>query len=182
VPAGKIGFEIMRIFLLVAGLGAGMASGTWAATLSGIVQDVTGHPIGHALVIVRSAHSGYEVGKSLTSGSGAYSFSSLPTGDFNINILASGFKTTTVRDVHLIDQEKSMRPVILEVSGECGSIPASQYVRELEGADSTGRISGTIADHRSNKPIAKADIKLICENNLTQRRNVLGPHSTIRLL
>jgi hypothetical protein len=33
-----------------------------------------------------------------------------------------------------------------------------------EGADSTGRISGTIADHRSNKPIAKADIKLICEN------------------
>jgi hypothetical protein len=149
----------------MAGLSAVMASSTRAATLSGTAQDTTGHQIQNVLVIVRSARSGNEVARSRTDASGAYSFSSLPTGDFSIALSAPGFITTTVRDVRLNEREKSMRPVMLEIGNGCGSIPVPQYLRALEDADDTGRISGTVADHANNRPIASADIKLICESS-----------------
>ena len=155
----------MRGLLFIAGLSAVLASGTWAATLSGTARDTTGHQIQNALVIIRSAHSGNEVARSRTDASGAYAFSSLPTGDFRIAISAPGFTITTVRDIRLDEQEKSMRPVMLELGNECGSIPVPEYLRALEDADDTGRISGTVADHANNRPIANADIKLICESS-----------------
>jgi hypothetical protein len=155
----------MRSLVFLSGLSAVMASRTWAAALGGTAWDTTGHQIQNALVIVRSANSGTEVARSRTTASGAYSFSSLPTGVFSIAISAAGFMTTTVRDVRLNDQEKSMRPVMLELGYGCGSIPVPQFLRALEGADDIGRISGTVADHTNNRPIANADIKLICESN-----------------
>jgi hypothetical protein len=154
----------MRQVVLIAALCTAVAVHACAATLSGVVRDATGHGIPNVLVIVRSAPAGNEIARARTDVGGAYS-TSLPSGDFSIIISSSGFMTAIVSDVHLNEDGRSLRPVMLEIGNRCGSVPVPQFLRPLTDADDAGRINGTILDHSDHKPVANALITVRCEQN-----------------
>jgi hypothetical protein len=70
------------------------------SSLAGTVQDSTGNVIANANVVLVNAASG-DTRNGLTNGSGYFTFTSLPSGDYNLTISAAGFGKFVQKDVHL---------------------------------------------------------------------------------
>ncbi len=69
-------------------------------TISGTVTDTTGAVIPHAPVVVTNQATGSKY-SSRSNGSGLFSFTGLPSGDFTVTITAPGFQAFTETGVHL---------------------------------------------------------------------------------
>ena len=70
------------------------------STISGTVQDATGAVIPNAPITLINQATG-DKRSSKSNGSGAFSFTGLPSGDFTVTIAAPGFETFTEKGVHL---------------------------------------------------------------------------------
>ena len=70
------------------------------STISGTVQDTTGAVIPNAPVTLTDQATGSKR-TSQSNGSGLFSFTGLPSGDFTITVTAPGFQTFTEHGVHL---------------------------------------------------------------------------------
>ena len=133
------------------------AQGT-TATLGGTVTDTTGAVIPHATINLKNEQTG-DLRDSTTNGSGIFSFSGVPTGDYDIVISATGFSEFKQVKIHLDPgDQRSVRDIRLATgsttatvevtsaadainldSGEQSSLISSQEIQHLsvEGRDVT---------------------------------------------
>jgi hypothetical protein len=110
--------------------------------LSGIVQDQSGAIIPGASVTVQNAASGAQ--RALHSnGSGSFTFSAIPSGDYNLTVQAPGFKQLIRSSIHLNPGDSiSLSDLHLEVGNVSETVSVSTTVAGLP-LDS-GQLSSTI--------------------------------------
>ena len=92
----------MFILLVVVGIlfsGAALAQ-IPTSSLAGTVQDSTDGVIPNANVVLVNAASG-DTRNGLTNGSGYFTFTSLPNGDYDLTVSASGFGKFVQKGIHL---------------------------------------------------------------------------------
>ncbi|NYF78652.1 TonB-dependent receptor [Granulicella arctica] len=128
------------------------------ATLGGTVTDTTGAVVPNASVTLTNTASG-DVRTSTSNGSGVFVFAAVPTGDYQVAITATGFKTFQEKGLHLNPgDQSSVREIKLQPgsvtetvdvsmtsntvnidSGEQSSLISSQEIQRLsvEGRDVT---------------------------------------------
>lgn len=156
-PRGTLVFLLPFILILLPGRHTALAQVT-TATLNGTVTDSSGAVISDAAVVLKSA-TGNDTRKTTSNGSGFFSFSAVPTGDYDLSITASGFGTYTLSGIHLDPgDQRSVRDIRMAVgaateqvtvtadagsvpvdSGEQSSLISSQDIAHLsvEGRDVT---------------------------------------------
>jgi Carboxypeptidase regulatory-like domain len=135
----------LMILVLVGLLGTGAAvwAQTGSATLSGVVQDQTGAIVPGASATITNKQSGAH--RTTTSnGSGLFSFSALPSGDYSLKITRDGFKAFTQTQIHLDPGDtKSVADVRLAVGSASETVTVEESVAGIP-LDS-GQLSATIS-------------------------------------
>ena len=114
-----------------------------AATLSGVVQDSTGAVIPNATVTLHNRSTGTD--RQLHSnGSGSFTFSAVPSGDYDIVVTQTGFSTLTQQAVHLdAGDNKSLSKVVLAPGDVSQSVTVDSTASAIP-LDS-GQLSSTIS-------------------------------------
>ncbi|MGA3133958.1 MAG: carboxypeptidase-like regulatory domain-containing protein [Terracidiphilus sp.] len=113
-----------------------------SAALSGVVQDTTGAVVPGATATLTNQVSGAQ--RSVTSnGEGFFTFSAIPSGDYNLNVAAKNFKGYTQTGIHLDPGDnKSIPEITLAVGSAAETVTVEQSVGSLP-LDS-GQLSSTI--------------------------------------
>jgi hypothetical protein len=121
---------------------SGLLAQVGSAALSGVVQDTTGAVVPGATATLTSQVSGAQ--RSATSnGDGIVTFSAIPSGDYNLNVTANGFKGYTQAGIHLDPGDnKSIPEIKLAVGPAVETVTVEQSVGSLP-LDS-GQLSSTI--------------------------------------
>ncbi|WP_109488837.1 carboxypeptidase regulatory-like domain-containing protein [Occallatibacter savannae] len=131
---------------------------TTTATLGGVVTDPTGAVIPNATVLLKNEATG-DTRTSVSNGAGVFSFSAVPTGNYDVTITAQGFQQFQQKAIHLDpgDQRNvrgiammpgaasqtvevtSAESTISQDSGEQSALISSQEIEHLsvEGRDVT---------------------------------------------
>jgi hypothetical protein len=117
------------------------AQGT-TATLGGTIMDSSGAVIPQATVQLKNTTSG-DLRTTQSNGSGVFSFSAIPSGDYTLDIKAKGFSTFEQTGVHLDPgDERSIRDIKLG-AGSTESVVVSSAVGNLN--TDSGELSNTIS-------------------------------------
>ena len=95
------------------------------STISGTVTDATGAVIPNAPVLLINQATG-DKRSSKSNGSGLFSFTGLPSGDFTVTITAPGFQTFTEKGVHLDPGDSRDLPNLKLQTGEASSVVTVQ--------------------------------------------------------
>lgn len=108
--------SLLVLAMLVLG-GLSCAVAQTAANLDGFVQDPTGALIPKAKVTLTNSING-QVRNTLSNGAGAFSFSSLETGDYVLRVDAEGFQSVERNGIHLNPgDQRTLRDLKLAVAG-----------------------------------------------------------------
>jgi hypothetical protein len=121
---------------------SGLPAQVGSAALSGVVQDTTGAVVPDATATLTNQVSGAQ--RSVTSnGEGSFTFSAIPSGDYNLNIKANNFKGYTQTGIHLDPGDnKSIPEIKLAVGPAVETVTVEQNIGSLP-LDS-GQLSSTI--------------------------------------
>lgn len=85
--------------------------------LSGSVSNDSGAPVAGATVTIRSVQQGFE--RSVASGSdGQFTFTSLPAGDYDVTVAASGSRAYRATAVQVVPGSTATIPVVLSSSSD----------------------------------------------------------------
>ena len=126
------------------------AQGT-TATLGGTVTDATGAVVPNAqIVLVNEASGDKRVSKS--NGSGVFSFSGVPTGDYDVNIAAPGFAGFEQKSIHLDPgDQRTIRDINLSVGSATASIEVKSAADtiNLDSGEQSALISAEDIKHLS---------------------------------
>lgn len=140
------------------------------ASLTGVVKDITGVGISGTHAELRSETASDRSFRTAADSTGVYHFSGLLTGEYTLKLSGPGFKSLTVKSIHISeDEQKSLPTLQLEVgSVGCGghSVPLD-YIRLLPPGDHIGNLGGSVRIDRGpmvgkSPPIAGADVTLMC--------------------
>src|SRR5690606_16908004 len=112
---------VLVAFVLIS-LNASAQSGTSA--VNGTVVDAPGQVVPGATVKLVSAAQG-TTRTATTDGSGAFIFSSVVPGSYSIEVEASGFKRSLVRDVQALVDKTTTIPVSLEIGDLTANVEVS---------------------------------------------------------
>ena len=135
-------FGLFLCLLLMTGLCVPARGQVGAASLSGIVEDQTGAIVPGASVTIQNAASGAQR-ESRSNGSGSFTFSAVPSGDYNLTIQATGFKQLVRSSIHLNPGDSLALPDIrLNVGDVSQTVSVSTTTAGLP-LDS-GQLSSTI--------------------------------------
>ena len=110
--------------LVPAGLGLATTSAfaqVVSGTISGTVQDASGAIIPNAPVVLTNTATG-DKRTSKSNGSGLFSFTGLPSGDFSVTITSPGFQTFTENGVHLDPGDSRNLPNLALKTGDVNSV------------------------------------------------------------
>jgi Carboxypeptidase regulatory-like domain len=132
--ARKYGDHPMKMFLRILSLCTVLLpilllsapSHSWAqtenASLSGVIADTSGARVPGAGVTLRSAKTRDER-HAVSSGTGTFEFSSVPTGTYTITVTMKGFETLVTKDVELHPNDKvNLAELHLQVGAEDVSV------------------------------------------------------------
>lgn len=129
-------------FGVVAGAPVRMSAQVGTASVSGVVQDTTGAVIPNATVTLHDAATGIDR-KGKSNGSGSFSFSSVPSGNYNLTVDRSGFGSLTETAIHLDPgDDKTLGNLQLPVGSTSASVTVEGEVAGIP-LDS-GQLSSTI--------------------------------------
>jgi hypothetical protein len=107
--------------------------------LSGVVNDASGAAIGGAIVKLLD-ENGQVVGQATTDGSGQYSFSSLATGNYRLEVEQRGFKKSVISQANVGPGETQLNAQ-LQVGAVTESVEVSADAASLDSA--TSSLAGT---------------------------------------
>src|SRR5580692_10261081 len=138
-PARRI---LTLLAILLALTGSAFAQ-VGTATLSGLVQDPTGATVSGATVTLTNALNA-QVRTLQSNGAGAFTFSSVPNGDYNLAVSHTGFRAYNRTGIHLNpSDEKSLTDIQLTVGSTDQSVTVTETVAGIP-LDS-GQLSSTIS-------------------------------------
>src|SRR5580765_6939524 len=122
-------------------------------SITGVVTDQNGAVVPNAAVTVTNQGTN-EKRTAQADGQGRYEVPSLPTGIYSIESTASGFKTSTVKDVRLAVGEKARIDVAMNVGGVDAVVTVSDQTRtDTEGSTIGDTIGAArLADTPVNGP------------------------------
>ncbi|HEV2577648.1 MAG TPA: carboxypeptidase-like regulatory domain-containing protein [Acidobacteriaceae bacterium] len=131
---------LLSIFFVAFTTGALAQVGT--AALSGLVQDPTGAAVPAATVTLQNAQTSQQ--RTLHSnGAGAFTFSSVPNGDYKLTVSHAGFQSYTRTGIHLDPGDNiSLTDVQLSIGAETQSVTVTSTVAGIPLDN--GQISSTI--------------------------------------
>lgn len=99
----------------------GFAQGT-TATLGGTVTDPTGAVVPKAQIVLKNEGTG-DTRTSVSNSSGVFSFSAVPSGDYDVTITATGFRTFQQTGIHLDPgDQRAVRDINLTAGGVNDSV------------------------------------------------------------
>lgn len=144
------------------GLGSGLLSGFWAgaamlllpvallgqgttATLGGTVTDSTGALVPGAQIVLTNEAS-HDQRTSKSNGSGVFSFSAVPTGDYDVQIMAQGFSAYQQKGVHLDPGDnRTVRDIKLAVgsANQTVEVTTAQDQINLDSGEQSSLISAS---------------------------------------
>lgn len=180
-PALIFGLIFCGFIFSVLMLPTGAAAQGTTASLGGTVIDASGAVIPQASVELKNITSG-DLRSTQTNGSGVFSFSAIPSGDYTLDVKATGFNTFEQTGIHLDPgDDRSVHEVKLSIgatenvvvtsavgnlnvdSGELSNTISSEEIQHLsvEGRDVTELLkilpgmainNGTNTDNRSYDP------------------------------
>ncbi len=128
------------------------AQGT-TATLGGTVTDASGAVIPGAQIVLTNEAS-HDRRTSQSNGAGVFSFSAVPTGDYDIQIGASGFSTFQQKAIHLDPgDQRTVRDIKLAVGA------ATQTVEVTSAADQINLDSGEQSSLISSQEIQHLSVE-----------------------
>ena len=104
----------MKWILLVLSLAEMASAQSDLASLSGLVNDKTGSRIPGVKVFATLAATNSKW-ETETNGSGAYSFTALRVGIYQVTVQAPGFKTAVADGIELGVQQKATLDLVMEV-------------------------------------------------------------------
>lgn len=128
----------------------GRGQGT-TATLGGIVTDATGAAIPSAKVVVTNEATG-DKRTVEANGSGVFSFSALPTGNYDVAISANGFRGFEQKDFHLDPgDQKTVRDIRLAAGATSTTIEvtSAQDRINLDSGEQSALITSEQIEHLS---------------------------------
>jgi hypothetical protein len=113
------------------------------ASLSGTVTDPTGAVVSKAKVVLTGQATG-ATRNTVSNGSGEFSFSAVPTGDYSLEIYAKGFETLTLNGIHLDPQDdRVLRGLKLSVGAESEAVTVDATTAGI--TTDSGEISSLIS-------------------------------------
>ena len=121
------------------------------ATLSGTVTDPTGAVIPNANVTLKNQASG-DTRQSKSNGSGDFSFSAVPVGDYEVDVDASGFQAYKGTAIHLDPgDQRSLREVKLAAGSEAQTVQVNESAQSitLDSGEQSSLISAEDIKHLS---------------------------------
>jgi hypothetical protein len=123
-----------------------------SATVSGLVEDSTGAVVPGAAITLQNARTAAkETAKS--NGAGSFTFSSVPSGDYSLTVIRSGFESYTQTGIHLDPGDnKAINNIQLAVGAESQTVTVTGTVAGIPLDN--GQLSSTI----SANDIAKLSI------------------------
>jgi len=126
------------------------AQGT-TATLGGTVTDATGAVVPNAQVILTNESTG-DKRNSRSNSAGVFSFSAVPTGDYDIMITASGFKGFEQKRIHLDPgDQRTVRDIAMAVGGSSETVEVNVATDQinLDSGEQSSLISAQEIEHLS---------------------------------
>jgi hypothetical protein len=137
------------------------------ASLAGIVKSITGTGISGTLGELWSERGTGSYFRTTADSAGVFRFSGLPADEYFLKLGSSGFKSLTVKSIHISEgEQKSIAALQLAVSG-CGGYATLDYIRPLSSGDHLGNLVGSVSldqgpKARKIRKIADADVTLVC--------------------
>lgn len=128
-----------------------LAQGGSTASLSGTVVDPTGAVIPNAKIAIRNEASG-DARQSKSNGSGDFTFSALPVGNYQLDIQMSGFQEFKEGGVHLDPgDERSLRELRMRPGAETQTVTVSLTTQSitLDSGEASALISSEDIKHLS---------------------------------
>ena len=120
-----------------------MAQGT-TATLGGTVTDPTGAVVPKAQIVLKNEATG-DQRTSVSNGSGVFSFSGVPTGNYEVTITAPGFRSFEQTGIHL---DPGDQRTVRDINLAAGAVNETVEVSERGEHRSTGFRRTELADLR----------------------------------
>jgi len=159
---------INTIFVL--GATAVLAAQDTGATVSGQVRDVTDTPIQFANAELKRQDPPRTIYSARTDQEGKFQFTVLAAGTYTLKLLVPGFKLLTVRSIQVASEEpKVLPPLRLDIPISCAG-PFVDYFELSPDDRTTGNLSGSVLRDQ-NKPLAGANIQILCEDGKSLRRD-----------
>ncbi|AXC12658.1 Oar protein [Acidisarcina polymorpha] len=113
------------------------------ATLGGIVVDPAGASIAEAEIKLTNTATG-DTRQTTSNSSGAFSFSGVPSGDYQVRIEAKGFESYEQTDVHLDPgDQRTIRDIHLKLGTASESVTVTAATNQLNS--DSGELSSTIS-------------------------------------
>jgi hypothetical protein len=140
--------RIRRPALIFIGISLVMHGQNDTASLTGKVQDLTGAGMPNASAQLRSEKHGTAF-TAHTDDSGTFRVSGLPGDEYTLRIERPGFRSVTVRSIHISDGEQKSIPLLeLTVGGCPDGDRLPEYLRFLptKHAGTFEQLSGSIRD------------------------------------
>jgi hypothetical protein len=106
---------------------------------------------------------------------------SVPHGIYNFKVIATGFRSAEIRNVHVNAAAITLPSVPLEFGliADCGTAPGPTYYRVSAGPEGLGAIAGVILDDKA-MPVQGATVTLYMKDRgrvRSQRTNAAGAFS-----
>jgi hypothetical protein len=120
-------------------------------TLTGVVNDPSGSVVPNAKLTMRNSQTGF-VAESATTGTGNYTFASVPAGIYSLTTEVAGFRRVTQQNVQIQVAQTLRLDVTLEVgtTGDAITVTADAPVLKSENAEQSINITG---DRINNLPL-----------------------------
>src|SRR5437867_11950134 len=123
-------FKASMMLLLGFAVFSGSAFGQAIGSITGVVQDATQARIPGVSVTATNTATGVKT-KTLTNESGAYNFSILAVGPYELGASLSGFRNARVANIHVRNNETLRFHLTMEVAKVNTQVEASTDARDI---------------------------------------------------
>lgn len=143
---------LWAMMFVIVGLASHRAGAqTTTATLGGVVTDASGAVIPNATITLKNESTG-DTRSSVSNGTGAFSFSAVPTGNYDITINATGFHNFQQTAIHLDPgDQRTVRGIQMQLAGAVETVNVTSAADQitLDSGEQSSLISAEQIQHLS---------------------------------
>ena len=142
------------------------------ASLTGKVEDVLGTGVADTLVELESTRAPVVIFQTVADAGGAYRFSGLPAGEYDLKLYRLGFSSLTVKSTIILNGEHRTLPTLhiaAGVNGDCSGVYLEpDAIRFLRSGLNLGSFGGTVRlgeGPGESTRVSGANVTLVCSTS-----------------